>query len=593
MSRLRRAFQRLRNTIWPDPAAAQWNREVEAHLALLADDLERRGYPPGQARAEARRKFGSVASAQDRQRDARSFVWIEDCLRDLRFALRMLRRSPGFTAVAVLTLAVGIGANTIVFTVTNAVLFKGFPLVAGNDRLVYITSSRGCCVSYPDFLDWQAQARSLSGMALVHGIGATISGDGAGSELVAATEVTANTFTLAGQRPLLGRDFSAADAQRGAPPVVMLRHGFWQRRFAGDPAIVGKTLRVNGTPATIIGVMPRGFSFPQNQDLWVPLPSAPEARRDDRPNWFALGRLAEGAELQQVRTEMAEVGRRLGAAYPATNQGRSLVPLVATFEDFFVGARAGAIYRAMWGAVAFVLLIACANLANLLLARALARSREISVRVAIGAGRGRVVRQLLVESVLLSAIGGLGGWWIARWGVAVYAAAANGSGISEETLGVWFMNVLDYSMDYRAFAYLAVVSLGTGVVFGLLPALRLSALDPAGGLADGTRGVTMDRRTRRLSWALVSSEMALAVVLVAGSGMLVRSFWSLYAADPGFDASRIVGTQIRLPVDRFPEGGQRQQAFDRLLARLDATPGIRASAFASARPGWSLAPREF
>jgi predicted permease len=383
---------------------------------------------------------------------SRSFIWFDDLGRDVAYAIRMLRRSPGFTAVAVLTLAVGIGINTLVFTVTNTVLFKGFPLVEGNDRLVYVTSGIRCCLSYPDFEDWRAQATSFTDLALVHGVPATITIGAGHPQLTNATEVTANTFRLVGQRPVLGRDFTDADVQPGAAGVAVLRYAAWQRWFAGDAAVIGRTIRVNGRVLTVIGVMPPGFSFPQNQDVWVPLvPTADVRRRDARENWFALGRLATGVTAEHARAEMDTIGRRLAAAYPATNDGRNRTPLVYTFEDFFIGSGAGAVYRAMWGAVAFVLLIACANLANLLLARGVAREREIAVRMAIGAGRARVIRQLLVESLLLSAIGGIGGWWLARAGVRVYAAMANGSGISEETFGSWFMDVLDYSMDDRAF----------------------------------------------------------------------------------------------------------------------------------------------
>ena len=456
-----------------------------------------------------------------------TWMWIDDVRRDVTFAWRLLGRNRGFAAVAVLTLAIGISVNTVVFTVTNAVLFKGFPLVERNERLVYITSGRGCCVSYPDFEDWQAQAKSFAGMALVHGVPATLSEGGAEPELLAATEITANTFRLVGQRPVIGRDFTSADEQPGAPLVLLLRYELWQHRFAADPHIVGRTMRVNGRAAMVIGVMPRGFSFPQNQDLWVPLVATADVRRRDvRDTWFVLGRLHNGVTVEHARAEMTAIGQRLGATYPATNQGRNLMPLVSTFEEFFIGAGAGAVYRAMWGAVAFVLLIACANLANLLLARARLRSREICVRMAIGAGRWRVVRQLLIESLMLSTMGGLVGWWIARWGVAAYAAAANGSGISEETFGVWFIDVLDYSMDYRAFAYLAAISVGTALVFGLLPALRLSNLDVNGGLKDGGRGITSDARARRLSWALVAAEMMLAVVLVAGAGLYCCAVFS-------------------------------------------------------------------
>ena len=312
-------------------------------------------------------------------------------------------------------------------------------------------------------------------------------------------------------------------------------------------------------------------------------------RRDVRDTWFVLGRLHNGVTVEHARAEMTAIGQRLGATYPATNQGRNLMPLVSTFEEFFIGAGAGAVYRAMWGAVAFVLLIACANLANLLLARARLRSREICVRMAIGAGRWRVVRQLLIESLMLSTMGGLVGWWIARWGVAAYAAAANGSGISEETFGVWFIDVLDYSMDYRAFAYLAAISVGTALVFGLLPALRLSNLDVNGGLKDGGRGITSDARARRLSWALVAAEMMLAVVLVAGAGVLLRSFLDIYRADPGFDAANVTTTLISLPRSSYAGAEAQRAFFDRLTERLEGGgPGIGRIATASALPGWNL-----
>jgi putative ABC transport system permease protein len=593
VSLARRAWQRLWQAIRPSAAAPGLEREIDSHLALLADEFARRGLSPEEARLAARRRFGSVAHAKDLHRDSRSFVWLEDIRRDVIVAVRMLRRTPGFASVAVLTLAIGIGVNTIVFTITNAVLFKGFPLVERNDRLLYLTSGKGCCLSYPDFEDWQQQATSFAGMALVHGMSATVSEGSRGPELFTATAVTANTFQLVGQQPTLGRDFTAADERPGAPLVILLRHGLWQRRFGSDPRILGKTLLVNGRPGTVVGVMPRGFSFPQNQDLWIPLARPADARRDVRDNWFALGRLADGVDIEQARTEMGVIGRRLGEAYPATNQGRNLVPFVSTFEEFFVGSSAGAMYRAMWGAVGFVMLIACANLANLLMARALTRAEEISVRMAIGAGRWRVMRQLLVESVLLSAMGGFAGWWLARWGVAAYATATNGWGVSEQNFGVWFMNVLDYSMDYQAFAYLAAISLGTGLLFDVLPALRLSATDAGGRLGHSRRGLTADPRSRRASWLLVAAEMTLAIVLTAGAGMLLRSFLAVYTADPGFDALEVTTAQVVLPRARYATPERQRDLFERLTTQVQNTAGVDTVAAASALPGWTLAPRAF
>jgi putative ABC transport system permease protein len=523
---------------------------------------------------------------------SRGFAWVDELRRDITLALRMLRTHPAFTVVAVLTLGVGIGVNTIVFSVTNAVLFKGFPLVDANDRLVYMTSGPGCCVSYPDYEDWRSQATSFTGMALTHGIGVAFSDGTGGSEIYAATEITSNTFRLVGQRPALGRDFTSADEEPGAPPVAILRHAFWQRRFGGDADVIGRTVRLNGVPTTIVGVMPDGFSFPQNQDLWTPLVPTPDVRqRDNRNTWFVLGRLADGVSIELARAEMTTIGRRLGDAYPATNQGRNLIPYVSTFEDFFIGARAGAVYRTMWGAVAFVLLIACANLANLLLGRALGRAREIAVRMAIGAGRWRVIRQLLIESMTLSTLGGLVGWFIARWGIRLYAMTANGSGISEETFGVWFMDIIDYSMDYRVFLYLAAISVGTGILFGLVPALRLSTLDVNGALKDGGRGVSADARTRRASSLLVAAEVTLTVVLMAGAGVLLRTFLDVYRADAGIQSTNVMAAQVSLPQAAYATPAAQIDFFDRLTARLAGRGELESLGIATAIPGWDLAPR--
>jgi predicted permease len=329
--------------------------------------------------------------------------------RDIHFAVRTLRRSPGFTLTAVLMLALGIGVNAMVFTVTSAVLFNGFPLVKGNDRIVYITTGAGCCVSYPDFLDWRAQAASFTGMEMVHGLDRAVRDEDDFLQRRTVTEVTAGTFRLAGQEPIMGRDFVPTDAAAGAAPVAILRFDFWDRQYGKRADVIGRTIRIDNVPTTIVGVMPRGFAFPQNEVMWIPMAPTPALmdRGDRTTGWFAFGRLADGATIESARAEMDAIGRRLGDAYPQTNQGRNLIPQVYNFREFFIGRNATLIYQAMLGAVSFVLLIACANLANLLLARALGRSREISVRLALGAGRWQIVRQLLVESALLSTAGGL------------------------------------------------------------------------------------------------------------------------------------------------------------------------------------------
>jgi putative ABC transport system permease protein len=578
---VRRFLLRLGNLFRPGRAESDLARELDAHLALVADELERRGLTPEDARLAARREFGGVERAKDLHRDARSFAWLDEVRQDVGYALRMLRRSPGFTGVAVVTLAVGIGINAAVFTVTNATLFKGFPLVHRNDRLLYMTSGPGCCVSYPAFEDWRAQAKSFSGMAIVHGVQRTVSDQSGYAEQYEATEVSADTFRVAGQSPMLGRDFSPADETPGARPVAMLSYSFWDRRFSRDPAVIGRSIRISGTPTTVIGVMPHGFSFPQRVDLWVPLvPTADVRRRENRDTWFVFGRLADGVTFEAARAEMATIGRRLEIAYPETDKG--FLPVVARFHEFFIGSNATLIYEAMWGAVSFVLLIACANLANLLLARAISRVRETSVRMALGAGRWRIVRQFVLESLMLSAAGGFVGWWIAKWGVRAYTVFASGSGLSPDIRGTWFDNVLDYSPDFRVFAYLAAISIGTGLLFGLAPARRLSKLDVNAALKDGGRGSL--GHGGHLSGLLVAAEMALAIVLLAGAAVMIRSFWNVYTADVGFKAENVVVALLSLTGDRYRTGEAQTAFFDALAARVGTIPGVE-SVSVGALPG--------
>lgn len=528
-----------------------------------------------------------VLQETEQQMQQHSFhsSWFDGLLNDVRHAARTLRKNASFTVIAVAMLGLGIGINAMVFTVTDTVLFRGFPLVERNDRLLYMTSGRGCCVSYPDYVDWRAQATSFADMALVHGIQQTYSDQtGRIPESLFSTEITANTFRLVGQQPLLGRDFTAADAVYGAPPVAMLRYSFWESRYDKDPSIVGQTVRVNGTPTTVIGVMPAGFSFPQNQDIWLPLVPTPNVlRRDNRETWFVVGRLKDEATRITARAEIETIARRLSGAYPSTND--AMPPQLSTFDEFFIGPRAAMIYRAMMAAVALVLIIACANLANLQLARAISGSRDMSVRMAIGASRWRIVRQLLVESVLLSTLGGAVGWWIAHAGIRLFALTASGASLSDQIAGSWFDHMLDYSLDGRAFAYLIAISIGTGLLFGLIPAVRLSSIDVNATLKDGSRGATEGGRGKRLSGLLVVAEVALAVVLLTGAGVMIRSFLNVYAIDFGFNADRIVATIITLPVERYPDVAAQTAFYDRLKARVAALPGVEAAAYGSLPDG--------
>jgi putative ABC transport system permease protein len=585
MIAVRELWARLASYFRKQRLDLEFDEELAAHVDLATQDHLRQGMALPEARRLALIKLGGIEPAKEVRRDSRGLPWIDGIGQDVRYAARALRRSPGFTLTAVATLAVGIGVNAAVFTVTNATLFKGFPLVERNDRILYMTMSRGCCVSYPDFEDWRAQATSFEGMALVHGSSITFSDRGGFPESYTVTEISADTFKLAGQKPMLGRDFVPSDETPGAPPVAILRYGFWERRLAKDPAVVGRTVWLNGRLTTVIGVMPPGFSFPQNQDLWVPLVPTPEVRtRENHDTWFVFGRLAEGVTVAAARAEMRTIGQRLERAYPATNRG--LLPQLRNFREFFIGSNATLIYQTMWGAVGFVLLIACANLANLLLARAMGRAREISLRIALGAGRWRIIRQLLLESVLLSGLGGFFGWLIANWGVRLYALAATGQGVSDETPGDWFDNILDYSTDSHVLAYVVVISIATGLLFGLAPASRLSKLDVNGTLKDGGRGAAGSGRGRHLSALLVIAEMTLAVVLLAGAGVMIRSFLKVYTADVGFNTDNILATNLGLPRLRYPTEDARMSFYSRLEPRLNALPGVTSVAMVSSLPGW-------
>jgi len=501
--------------------------------------------------------------------------WLESAAQDVRLGFRGMLRSRASTAVAIATLAVGIGVNATVFTVTNAVLFKGFAGVHRNDRLLYI-SNGGCCVAYADFEDYRAQARSFEGMAIVHGVGFVYSDTNDLVENVQSNENSADVFTVVGQRPILGRDFSPADEVDGAPLVGILNYDFWKRHYGKDPSVIGRVVKKNGAPMTIVGVMPEGFSFPQKVDVWVPLVKTPQVLdRGNRDTWCVVARLAEGATPESARAEIETIAKRLALEYPATN--KDFRPAVGRFHEFFIGPNAMLIYGSMWAAVGFVLLIACANLANLLLARAMQRSREISISMALGARRWRIVQQLLIESVMLSAAGGFLGWWIAKWGVRAYELAMTAK-------SGWL--IIDYTLDLRVLAYLIAVSAGTGLLFGLAPALRLSVLDVNNALKDGSRRATGGGRSQRLSAMLVTGEMALAVVLLAGAGVMIRSYVKIHTADMGVDLTNVIGGSVDLPAARYPRPEDRIAFHDRLAARLEALPGVESVTTVDMLPSW-------
>ena len=509
---------------------------------------------------------------------------LRSAMQDVRFGLRMLRKNYGFTAVVVLTLALGIGANSTVFTVVNAWLFKGLPFEEP-DRIVALTSNNlaenqeRLGASYPDFLDWQAQSQSFEGLAAAQFSPQNITDPGLPMEYVTGVRVSANTFSLLGQKPLLGRDFLPHEDQVAGVGVVILGHSLWQNRYGGDPNILGRRIRINQADETVIGVMPPGMNFPYNNELWVPLvPSGPASSLVRRParGLVVVGRLAEGVSLAQAQAEMNLVAERLEQEYPESNQGFGV--LVEPYTDRFSAGTIRLLFYAMLGAVGFVLLIACANVANLLLSRSLTREREVSIRAALGASRGRIVRQLLIESILLGALGGAAGWLISMWGVRIFAAA----------LPEWAPYWLEFSMDYRVLGYLAAISVGTSILFGLVPALRLSKVDLTGALKEGARG-SGSGRSRFLSRFLVISELALALMLLVGAGLMIRSFFKQYEMGADFEDQKVLTMWVVFAGRNYHAPESRLSVLERLEPALESVPGVEVAALSSNLPlGWAL-----
>ena len=427
MKRFRRFMHRLRAAFSGRHADSDIAEEFESHIRMQTEDNMRAGMTPEEARRAAVLKFGAVEAVKESYREQRSLAFFETLQTDFRFALRMLIKNRTFSALAILMLAVGIGVNVAVFSVTNGVLFKGFRFVESNDRILYIGTKkdgRWCCASYPDFQDWRAEAKSFEGMGAVADLRITITDNFGISQILqrhAHQRERVSGFAPATHpRPCI----VPADEQPGAEPVAILTYKFWEQRFGKDAAVIGRVLRINDSPTTVIGVMREGFSFPQNQDLWVPLVPDPVLRlRDVRSLWFAFGRLSEGATRGSARAELESIGAELASAYPQTNAG--WVPGPRTFSEFFIGPNASTTYGSLWGAVGLVLLIASGESRQSDAGPRDWTVARISVRVALGAARWRIVRQLLIESVMLSVAGGICGWWVGRAGVSIYGLMAN------------------------------------------------------------------------------------------------------------------------------------------------------------------------
>jgi putative ABC transport system permease protein len=494
---------------------------------------------------------------------------------DIRFGFRALLRSPATSAVALLTLALGIGANTAIFSVVNGVLLEPLPYLDPGELVVVSESNPGrgfprFSVSPPNFDDWRRQNQVFDGMTAVSQGRFNLTG-GERPEAVPGAQVTPEFFRVIGVEPALGRGFVPEEGLPGGPKVAVLSHGLWQRRFGSDPGIVSRQIQIDGESFTVIGVMPPGFTLPSRREIWMPLPwdFPPEMRG---AHFFAVfARLKDGVSLERAETEMKTIASRLERQYPESNSGWTTV--VRRLQDAVVENVRPALLLLL-SAVGFVLLIACANVANLLLARLAAREREIAVRTALGAGRARLVRQMVTESLVLFLVGGalglLLGSWATRGLVALY-----GEGLPRGQ---------EVGLDSRVLLFTLLLSLGTGLLFGLAPALSATSGGLFGALKEGGRAVAGGARGRLLRNLLVLGEVAVALVLLVGAGLLLQSFARLRSVDPGFRADGVLTAEVALPEAKY-EAQERQIAFTReLLDRLRATPGVRSAATAFPLP---------
>jgi predicted permease len=504
---------------------------------------------------------------------------MRDFWADVRYAARRLVEARWFTLAAVTALSLGIGANTTVFTFVNAVLLRGLPFDEP-DRIVQIngTNERGqqMGVSLPDYEDIRDQAAALSSVSGHLNSSVNLSDDESAPERVQGAYVTATFFRMLGEQPILGRDFTAADDLPGAEPVALLGYDVWQNRYGGDRGVLGRTVRVNSLPVTVVGIMPSGMLFPQNTSLWIPqanLPPASDTGNRAARQFNVLARLAPGVTLEQARQELQTLGGRLSETFPETNADVGLG--VVLYEEEVNGAEIRIIFLSLMGAVAFVLLIACANVANLLLARSAERAREIAVRVSLGATRLRIVRQLLVESLLVAVIAGVLGFVLSLGGIRWFDANTQDVGKP-----YW----MEFSLDGIVFAFMAAVCLGTALLFGLAPALHVSRTDVNEVLKEGARGGSGGVRARRWAGALIVGEVALTLVLLSGAGFMMRSFMSLYSLDLGIDPDGLITTQVYLPLTKYPEPPGQLAVYDDLLTRLDGVAAIEAATVATAMP---------
>ena len=575
---LRVFFSRLRALFTMRRLDDDFAEELDSHLALLTDENIREGMSEAEAKRAAALKLGSQTVLREDHHEQRTILWLESVAQDIRFALRMLRKNPGFTATAVLTLALGIGANTAIFSVIQAVILRPLPfgspdrLVWLNGRIVPLTDEAG--VSPPDFRDYRANNRTFEQVAAMGYAASPSNLSGDKPEQVLSTMASANFFGCLGIHPLLGRDFVLADEQANLPQVAILGYGVWRRDFGGDPNIVGRTIRMDGSALTVIGVLPSDIPLLSEAQIWVPTPMLnPGMNYRLGHSLKAIGRLKAGITLQQSQADLDAIALQLQNQYPDTNKNWWMRQ--RPLRDVLIGPVRPALLL-IWGAVGLLLLIACVNVANLLLARSVGRQKEFALRAALGASRIRMVRQALTESVLLSLAGGVLGIIAASWTIRLLDAFGPHD----------VPRLSEAGINYTVLIFTIGVSVLTGIIFGLVPALQISsgrftqALKESGHMSASTSH-------NRLSRALVIGEIAMSFTLLASAGLLLKSFWRLIHVSPGFQTEQVVTARLNLPAPAYGPFGDpsiRSRFWRQFEEQVSALPGVEAVGATSELP---------
>ncbi|MDB4876589.1 MAG: permease [Gemmatimonadetes bacterium] len=572
MSLVSRISSAARNLLKRPRVERELDDELRAYVEQVIAERIRHGQSPERARREALLEVGGIEQVKEEVRDVRTGATIDLVIRDLRFALRSLAKAPAFTFAAALALALGIGATTAILSVVDGVLLRPLPY-EDSDRLVVILHNERNPVSAEDIVEWARQTRSFTEISAAEYWTPNLTGADE-PEHVFGLHMSAGMIPMLGVKPLLGRTFTAEEETAGNDHVAVISYGLWQRRFAGSTGVVGRQISLDGEPFTILGVMPASFQFAPfwatRSELWAPMSlAARAAKRAGGQSMRAFARLRPGVTLGQARSDLGAVTARQEQQFPGSNRDIT----VQSLKLKVVGDIRTPLL-VLLVAVAFVLLIACANVAHMLLARAAARQKELAIRTALGATRGRLVTQLLAESAVLALIGGIGGVVLALFGVRALVVASPAI----------IPRVSTVTIDGRVLVMTTLITAATAIVFGLLPALRAARVDLAGTFKDGDRGSTDGQGKHRLRSALVASEFALALVLLVGAGLMIRSFAALQRIDPGFDPRNVVTMSISTAGTRESAAALRASFFADVRSRVQAIPGVESASFINHLP---------